>query len=85
MKSFNYIINDEEGLHARPARLLVKEAGKLTSVVTVDKAGLQGNAKKIFAVMSLCVKQGDEVTIMVEGEEEDSDVCILENFFKNNL
>ncbi|HHV09816.1 MAG TPA: HPr family phosphocarrier protein [Clostridiales bacterium] len=85
MKSFKYILNDEEGLHARPARLLVKEAGKLTSKVTIDKDGSRGDAKKIFAVMGLCVKKGDEITVIVEGEEEDSDVSILEKFFKENL
>ena len=29
MKSFNYVITDEVGIHARPAGLLVKEAKRL--------------------------------------------------------
>ena len=37
MKEFNYEIKDEQGIHARPAGLLVKEAKKFTSALTITK------------------------------------------------
>ena len=39
MKSFNYVITDEVGIHARPAGLLVKEAKKFESECTITKDG----------------------------------------------
>ena len=46
MKSFNYVITDEVGIHARPAGLLVKEAKKYESAVTIVK----GRCKKAYDV-----------------------------------
>ena len=39
MKSFNYTVKDEVGIHARPAGLLVKEVKKYASKVTITKDG----------------------------------------------
>lgn len=85
MQSFDYVIKDEEGLHARPARLLVKEAGNLSSVIMIDKNGQKGNAKKIFAVMGLGIKKGEEITVTVEGEAEKADLTVIKAFFEANL
>ena len=85
MKTFTYVIKDEEGLHARPARLLVKEAANLASVIMIDKNGQKGSAKKIFAVMGLGVKKGEEVTVTIEGKTEEADFRIIKDFFEANL
>ncbi|MDD3172479.1 MAG: HPr family phosphocarrier protein [Herbinix sp.] len=85
MKSFNYVLKDEEGLHARPARLLVKAAEKLQSVILIHKKDKSGNAKKIFAIMGLEVKHGEEITVTLEGETEELDYVALKGFFENNL
>ena len=37
MKEFKYVVTDAEGIHARPAGLLVKKAGEFTSSVTIAK------------------------------------------------
>ena len=85
MVSFNYVVTDELGIHARPAGLLVKEAGKLGSKITVCKGEKKGDAKKIFGIMGLAVKQNDEVTITVEGDTEEADAEVIKAFFENNL
>ena len=85
MKSFNYVITDEVGIHARPAGLLVKEAKKYACTVTVSMGGKSADAKKLMALMSLGVKQGDEVTVSVEGDDEESVAAEVEKFFKENL
>lgn len=85
MKSFEYIIKDEVGIHARPAGLLVNEAKKYASEITVTKAGKSAGAKKLMALMSLGVKQGETVTVAVEGADEDIAITELEKFFKENL
>ena len=73
MKEFKYVVQDELGLHARPAGLLVKEAAKFKSAVTLDSGVKKADAKRIMAVMSMGVKQGVEVTVTIEGEDEDAE------------
>lgn len=85
MKSFTYVIKDKEGMHARPAGIVVAEAKKYASNVTIASKGKTSDLKRIFGVMGLCVKCGDEVTISVDGADEDVAVSALESTFKNNL
>lgn len=85
MKSFNYTITDPVGIHARPAGLLVKEAKQYDSTITITKDGKSADAKKLMALMSLGVKQGDTVEVSVEGGDEGTVAAKMEEFFKNNL
>lgn len=43
MKSFEYTIKDELGIHARPAGMLVKEAKNFASECTITKDGKRKN------------------------------------------
>ena len=85
MKEFFYKITDEVGIHARPAGLLVKKAGEFHSRINISKGEKTADAKKIFGIMSLAVKCGDEVKITVEGSDEDRASMELERFFRENL
>ena len=85
MKSFDYVITDEVGIHARPAGLLVKEAKSYDSVIRITKDGKNAEAKKLMALMGLGVKKGDTVTVSVEGGDEEAVAAKMEEFFKNNL
>lgn len=85
MKEFKYVITDPEGIHARPAGLLVKKAAEFQSKVTIDKAGKAVDAKRILGVMGLGVKKGEEVTVAADGEDEAAAIEALEAFFKENL
>lgn len=85
MKEFKYVVTDAEGIHARPAGLLVKKAAEFTSAVTITKGEKSADAKRIFGVMGLGVKTGEEVTISVDGADEDTAIAELETFFKENL
>lgn len=55
MKEFKYVVTDAQGIHARPAGILVKAIAKKTSDIKIKKAGdtREVNAKSIMAVMSL--------------------------------
>lgn len=85
MKSFTYTITDEVGIHARPAGLLVKAAKECSSEAVVICDGKSADAKKLMALMSLGVKQGQTVTVEVTGDQEEADVATLEKFFQENL
>ena len=85
MKTFEYTIKDELGIHARPAGLLVKEAKKFASECTITKDGKTKKLTQLMMLMSLGVKQGDTVTVSVDGADEDAAVASLKEFFENNL
>ena len=85
MKTFEYTIKDELGIHARPAGLLVKEAKKFESECTITKDGKTKKLTQLMMLMSLGVKQGDTVTISVDGADEDAAVAALKEFFENHL
>ena len=86
MKSFTYTITDPVGIHARPAGLLVKAIKEFAgSTITLAKGEKSVNALKLMGIMQLGVKQGDTVTVSVEGGDEESVVAAVEKFFKENL
>ena len=85
MKEFQYVIQDPIGFHARPAGLLVKQAGAFQSKVTLTCGGKSADARKLIMLMSLGIKQGMEVTCQIEGEDEDTAAEALEKFFQENL
>lgn len=85
MKTFTYTVKDELGIHARPAGMLVKEVKNFQSKVMLEKDGKTVDASRLMAVMSMGVKQGQTVTITVEGEDEDAAYEAVKTFFESNL
>lgn len=85
MKEFTYTIKDELGIHARPAGLLVKEAAKFSSDIKMRKEEKEIDAKRIIGVMSLGTKQGDTVTLVINGDDEEQAYAALKDFMENNL
>ncbi len=85
MKKFTYTIKDEVGLHARPAGLIAKESKKYMSKILIQAKGKEVELTKLMSVMGLGVKKDDEITIVVEGEDEDVAIEMIEKFFRENL
>ncbi len=85
MKEFTYAITDPEGIHARPAGELVKAAKAFESTIKLNKDGKSADCKRVFALMGLTVKNGQTVTVTVEGSDEDAAAQAMEHFFKTTL
>lgn len=85
MLTISHKVKDENGIHARPAGLLATEAKKFNSEIIIEKNGKKANAKKIFEVMSLCVKGDDEITVAISGDDEVKAFDTLAIFLENNL
>ncbi|WP_075573092.1 HPr family phosphocarrier protein [Megasphaera coli] len=85
MKSFTYTITDLQGIHARPAGLLVKEAKRFDARISLEKGEKKGDAKKIFNVMTLGAKQGDLLTVVLEGPDEEAAAQAMEAFLHKHL
>ncbi len=85
MKELKYVIADPEGIHARPAGELVKAVKDFQSAITISKDGKSADAKRIIGIMGLAVKQGQEITVTAEGEDEASAIAAIDTFLKENL
>lgn len=85
MKQFKYVIKDKYGMHARPAGLFVKEASTFASTVKIVANGKEADAKKILGVMSLGIKEGNEITVIAEGDDEEKAIASLEKFITENV
>lgn len=85
MVEFEMTINHADGIHARPAGQLVKEAQKCKSAVLLEKGGKSADLKRLFAVLGLNVKQGATVTVKVEGEYEAAEAAALKAFMEENF
>jgi phosphocarrier protein HPr len=71
MKEFKYTIKAADGIHARPAGVLVNNALKYKCDITMKGNGKEASVKKLFALMKLGIKQNDEITVIFDGEDEE--------------
>ena len=85
MKEFTHVINDPLGLHARPAGQLVKACAGFASTVTITAPTGKADAKRLMAVMRLAAKQGMELTVTVDGADEEKAAAELQAFLEANL
>ena len=85
MKEIKHVINDPLGMHARPAGMLVKAVTPFASKVTVTAPTGTADAKRLMALMRLAAKQGMELTITIEGDDEEKAAAELQAFLTANL
>ena len=85
MKEFKYVVTDAQGIHARPAGILVKAIAKKTSDIKIKKAGdtREVNAKSIMGMMSLTLLPGEEITVVANGTDEKEAAAGIERFLVN--
>ena len=60
----------DNGLEARPIALLVQEASQYASKIFIQVDNKKINAKSIMGMMSLNLSDGEEVTVLTDGEDE---------------
>ena len=87
MKSITYTVTDENGIHARPAGIIVKTAKAFTSAFSIEMKTDGGesriaDAKKLFAVMGLGAKKGSILTVTAVGEDENDAAVQMEDAMK---
>lgn len=76
MVSEKVIIKNPTGLHLRPAGLFCKTAMQYSSKITLEKKtkaeDVTANAKSVLSVLGACIKSGDEIRVICEGEDEEA-------------
>ncbi len=80
------VIQNRLGIHARPAALLVQEAGRFQADIYLSKGDVKRiNAKSIMGVMMLAAEQGAEVTVETEGVDEQEALAALSELLGRNF
>lgn len=79
------IVNNQTGLHARPASLFVQKANQYQAEIQVIKGGTRVNAKSIMSIMGLGVEAGSEIVIKASGPGAERAVEELAVFIEEEL
>ncbi|MCD8338471.1 MAG: HPr family phosphocarrier protein [Lachnospiraceae bacterium] len=74
-------VNNELGLHLRPAGELCSIAMEYESKITICFRDREFNAKSLLSVLSACVQSGDEIVIRIEGPDEAAAAAQISDFF----
>lgn len=87
MKTFQYTIQGELGMHARAAGLVLQLAKEFKSsiVISNDSKGKSGDLKRLLSVIDLDIQYKDTVTVTVNGPDEDVAAEEMQAFFEENL
>lgn len=70
MTTRNVTIQNNVGLHARPATFFIQKANSYKSSIWVEKGDRRANAKSLLGVLSLGIVQDMEITLLADGEDE---------------
>ena len=78
-------INNEVGLHARPATFFIQKAIEFKSGIWVEKDERRVNAKSLLGVLSLGITKGTTITLLADGSDEKEAVAALSELVSGNF
>ena len=78
-------INNEVGVHARPATFFIQKANEFKSGIWVEKDERRVNAKSLLGVLSLGITKGTTITLLADGSDEKEAVAALSELVSGNF
>ena len=85
MFSKEVVVQNQVGLHARPATFFIQKANEFNSSVWVEKDETKVNAKRLLGVLSLGITKGTSIAIIADGTDEQEAVTTLVNLIASNF
>lgn len=85
MSEITITVQNDTGLHSRPADLFVRTAKLYASTITVHKGEKSADAKNIIKVILLNVSQGQEIRIVADGEDGEAAIADLQTLIESNF
>ena len=79
------VVQNQVGLHARPATFFIQKANEFKSGIWVEKDSRRVNAKSLLGVLSLGITKGAAITIIAEGVDEEEAVSSLTELISTNF
>ena len=78
-------VENQVGLHARPATFFIQKANEFKSSIWVEKEERRVNAKSLLGVLSLGIVKGTNITLIADGSDEKEAVDALVSLIQNNF
>ena len=85
MYSQEAVVNNQVGLHARPATFFIQKANEFKSGIWVEKEDRRVNAKSLLGVLSLGIAKDTVITLIADGADEQEAVAALADLIENNF
>ena len=85
MVSKEIVINNQVGLHARPATFFIQKANEFKSSIWVEKEDRRVNAKSLLGVLSLGIVKGTQVNLIADGNDENEAIECLSNLIDSDF
>lgn len=85
MISKDIVVQNQVGLHARPATFFIQKANEFKSLITIAKDERKVNAKSLLGVLSLGITRGTSITIEADGPDEEDAIKQLEELVMSNF
>jgi len=82
MIEISLILTNELGFHARPAADFTKLAAKFKSKITLKGKGKIADAKSVLMVLTMGIRQGEQLTIIADGPDEVESIEVLKAFIE---
>ncbi len=78
-------VTNRIGLHAAPASFFIQEACSFQSTIWVEKGDRKVNAKSLLGLLSMGIRQGEEITLIADGADEQAAIDGLVDLLKTRL
>ena len=85
MVSKTIVVQNQVGLHARPATFFIQKSNEFKSSIWIEKEERKVNAKSLLGVLSLGITKGTEIEIIADGVDEEEAVAALEALIESNF
>ncbi len=85
MFSKEVVVNNQVGLHARPATFFIQRANEFKASIWIEKDARKVNAKSLLGVLSLGITKGTNVNILADGADEETAVNSLVELVESNF
>ncbi len=79
------VVNNQVGLHARPATFFIQKANEYKSSIWVEKDERRVNAKSLLGVLSLGIVKGTAINLIADGADETEAVDALAELIATNF
>ncbi len=79
------VINNEVGLHARPATFFIQKANEFKSGIWVEREERRVNAKSLLGLLSLGIVKGTAITLIADGPDEKEALAALAELVSSNF
>ncbi len=79
------VVNNQVGLHARPATFFIQKANEFKSSIWVEKDERRVNAKSLLGVLSLGIVRGTAINLIADGPDEENAVAALIELINSNF